>query len=133
MKKGYKSALEKLTVQNAKYRKVLYTGKHCQLVLMTLKPGEEIGLETHYDGDQFFRFEKGEGRVLINTKKYTVKDGDAVVVPAGASHNIINTSRTRPLKLYTIYAPPHHKDGLVRATKKDTDERPEDFAGKTTE
>ena len=117
MKKGYKNNIEKLTLENDNFRRVLYTAGHCQLVLMSLKPGEEIGSEVHEDGDQFFRFEKGEGKVVINETEYSVGDGDAVIVPAGATHNVINTSTTEALKLYTIYAPPHHKDGIVRATK----------------
>ena len=91
---------------------MLYTSGHCQLVLMSLKPEEEIGMEVHPDNDQFFRFEKGEGKVFINETEYSVGDGDAVIVPAGATHNVINTSTTEALKLYTIYAPPHHKDGV---------------------
>ena len=118
MKKGYKNNIEKLTLENDNFRRVLYTAEHCQLVLMSLKPGEEIGSEVHKDGDQFFRFEKGEGKVFINETEYVVGDGDTAIVPAGATHNVVNTSTTEALKLYTIYAPPHHKDGVVRATKK---------------
>ena len=117
MKKGYKDNIEKLTLENDNFRQVLYTAGHCQLVLMSLKPGEEIGSEVHPDNDQFFRFEKGEGKVFINETEYSVGDGDAVIVPAGATHNVINTSTTEALKLYTIYAPAHHKDGVLRPTK----------------
>ena len=117
MKKGYKDNIEKLTLENDNFRQVLYTAGHCQLVLMSLKTEEEIGMEVHPDNDQFFRFEKGEGKVFINETEYSVGDGDAVIVPAGATHNVINTSTTEALKLYTIYAPAHHKDGIVRATK----------------
>jgi mannose-6-phosphate isomerase-like protein (cupin superfamily) len=117
MKKGYKENIEKQTLENNNFRKVLYTGSHMQLVLMSLKPGEEIGLETHDENDQFFRFEKGDGKVLIGETEYEVKDGDAVVIPSGTPHNIINISDVEDLKMYTIYAPAHHKDGIVRETK----------------
>ena len=133
MKKGYKSSLEKLTLKNTQFRKVLYTAEHCQLVLMMLKPGEDIGLETHTEGDQFFRFESGEGRVVVNGKKYMVQGGDAVIVPAGAEHNITNTSMQEPLTLYTIYAPAHHKDGVVRKTKAAALLDAPEFDGATTE
>src|SRR4030067_981061 len=102
MKKGYKDNIEKLTLKNESFRKVLYTAGHCQLVLMSLKPGEEIGSEVHEEGDQFFRFERGEGKVIINETTYTVGDGDSVIVPAGAQHNVINISTSTALKLYTI-------------------------------
>lgn len=117
MKKGYKENTEKQTLENNNFRKVLYTGSHMQLVLMSLNPGEEIGSETHDENDQFFRFEKGYGKVLIGETEYEVKDGDAVIIPSGTPHNIINTSDTEDLKMYTIYAPAHHKDGIVRETK----------------
>ena len=133
MKKGYKDNIEKLTLENNNFRQVLYTAGHCQLVFMSLKPGEEIGSEVHEDGDQFFRFEKGEGKVVINETEYTVGDGDAVIVPAGATHNVVNTSTTEALKLYTIYAPPHHKDGVVRATKAEAEANGPEFDGATTE
>jgi len=131
--KGFKSNIEKDTLKNKNFRKVLYTGVHSQLVLMSLAPREEIGEEVHGENDQFLRFEAGRGRVEIDGNKYTVKDGDAVIVPAGAKHNVINTSRTEDLKLYTIYSPPHHKDQIVRTTKQDAEERDEEFDGKTTE
>ena len=99
---------------------------------MSLKPGEEIGLEVH-GVDQFFRFEKGQGKVIIGNNEYLVKDGDVIVVPAGMPHNVINTSETEELKLYTIYAPPHHKDGIVRETKKEAEEQFQEFDGITTE
>jgi len=133
MKKGYKGGIEKLTVENENFRQVLYTGKHSQLVLMSLKPGEEIGLETHPGNDQFFRFEKGSGKVIIDGTEYEVKDGDAAVVPSGAEHNIVNTSKTKDLKLYTIYSPAHHKDGIVRATKAEAIAQEAEFDGQTTE
>lgn len=131
--KGFKSNIEKDTIKNKNFRKVLYSGSHLQLVLMSLKPKEEIGLETHKENDQFFRFEAGRGRVEIDGNKYTVKDGDAVIIPAGAKHNVTNTSATEDLKMYTIYAPPHHKDRIVRKTKKEAEANDEEFDGKTTE
>lgn len=131
--KGFKQNIEKLTVENNNFRHVLYTGKHCQLVLMTLKPNEEIGMETHTENDQFFRFESGTGKVIIDGNEYEVTDGDAVIVPAGSSHNIINASNTEPLKLYTIYSPAHHKDGIVRKTKEDAVKNEAEFDGVTTE
>lgn len=133
MKIGYTENIEKLTVENTHFRKVLYTANHCQLVLMSLLPGEEIGLEAHDEGDQFFRFEKGVGQVVVNDAKYTVEDGDCVIVPAGARHNVVNTSPTEALKLYTIYTPPHHQDQIVRATKQEAEANEADFDGKTTE
>ncbi len=131
--KGFRNDIEKETVKNNNYRKVLYTGKHCQLVLMSLRPKEEIGLETHPDNDQFFRFEEGEGKCLIDGNEYKVGDGIAIIVPAGAKHNVINTSASKELKMYTIYSPPHHKDGIVRKTKKEAEANEADFDGKTTE
>lgn len=131
--KGYKNNIEKLTSQNSNFRQILYTGKHSQLVLMSLQPDEEIGMEVHPDNDQFFRFEAGVGKVVIDGTEYEVADGDAVVVPAGAQHNVVNTSSTEPLKLYTIYSPAHHKDGIIRATKADAVALEAEFDGKTTE
>jgi mannose-6-phosphate isomerase-like protein (cupin superfamily) len=131
--KGFKSNIEKDTLSNSDFRRVLYTGKNSQLVLMNLRLGEEIGEEVHETIDQFFRFEKGEGIVSIDGIKRNVTDGDAVVIPAGARHNVINTSKTTELKLYTIYSPPEHQDGTVRKTKADALARPEEFDGKTTE
>ena len=129
MKKGYFDNIEKLSIENVNFRKVLYTGAHIQLVLMSLKPQEDIGLETHEENDQFFRFEKGEGKVIVGETEYTVADGDTVIVPAGTLHNVINISDSEDLKMYTIYTPAHHKDGIVRATKKDAMENEEDFDG----
>lgn len=131
--RGYKDNIDKLTLENDNFRKVLYTGKHSQLVLMTLKPSEEIGMEVHNENDQFFRFESGEGKVIIDGNEYTVGDGDAVIVPTGAEHNVINTSSTEPLKLYTIYSPAHHQDGIVRATKEEAESNEAEFDGQTTE
>ena len=131
--RGFNADIEKETLENESFRKVLYTGKHSQLVLMCLKPNEEIGMEVHPDNDQFFRFEKGEGKVVINETEHTVGDGDAVIVPAGAKHNVVNTSTAEALKLYTIYAPSHHKDGVVRATKQEAEADSPEFDGHTTE
>jgi mannose-6-phosphate isomerase-like protein (cupin superfamily) len=131
--KGFKSTIELDAVANDNFRKVLYTSKHSQLVLMSLLPNEEIGLETHTGNDQFFRVEKGEGKCIIDGNEYTLADGDAVIVPTGAKHNVINTSATEPLKLYTIYSPPHHQDGIVRKTKHDAETIEEQFDGVTTE
>lgn len=131
--KGYVAVIEKETKKNTDFRRVLYTGKYSQLVLMSLKPGEEIGSETHEDVDQFFRFEEGEGKVVIDDVESRVKDGYAVIVPAGAKHNVINTSKSVNLKLYTIYSPPEHQDGVVRHTKKEAMASEEHFDGKTTE
>lgn len=131
--KGFSDNIEKSTIDNNNFRKVLYTGKHCQLVLMSLKPKEEIGLETHAENDQFFRFEEGEGKCIIDGHEYKVGDGIAIIVPAGAKHNVINTSASEELKMYTIYSPPHHKDGIVRKTKKEAEANEQDFDGQTTE
>jgi mannose-6-phosphate isomerase-like protein (cupin superfamily) len=131
--KGFKTNIERDTLKNRNFRKVIYTGKNSQLVLMSLKPKEEIGLETHPENDQFLRFEGGTGRVVVDDSKYTVKDGDAVVIPAGAKHNVVNTSATEELKIYTIYSPPHHKDGTIHKTKEQAEKDDEEFDGKTTE
>ena len=131
--KGYKENIEKLTLENNNFRKVLYTGKNSQLVLMSLKPMEEIGAEVHEENDQFFRFEAGQGRVTIDGNVYDVADGDAVVVPAGSNHNVENVSSDEELKMYTIYSPAHHKDGIVRATKEEAEANEEEFDGQTTE
>lgn len=130
--KGYVGNIEELTLANDKFRQVLYTAKNCQLVLMSLLPNEEIGEEIH-TGDQFFRFEKGTGKVIIDGNEYQIKDGFAVIVPAGAKHNVINTSTSDPLKLYTLYCPPHHRDGVVHDTKAQAQADAEEFDGKTTE
>lgn len=131
--KGFKLNIETATATNDNFRKVLYTAGHSQLVLMSLNPEEEIGKETHDDNDQFFRIEAGQGKCIIDGNEYELKDGDAIVIPAGAKHNIINTSKTAALKMYTIYSPAHHKDGIVRATKKEAEAHSEDFDGVTTE
>lgn len=131
--KGYYTDLEKETTTNENFRKVLYTGKFSQLVLMSLQPNEEIGMEVHHDNDQFFRFEQGQGRAVIDDTKYDIKPGIAVLVPAGAQHNILNTSSSEELKFYTIYAPPHHKDGIKRMTKQEAEDNSVEFDGETTE
>ena len=130
---GYEINLEKETSKNSDFRRVLYTGKHSQLVLMSLKPGEEIGEETHEGVDQFFRFESGVGKVVIDNVEHRVKDGSGVVVPAGAKHNVVNTSKRANLRLYTIYSPPEHQDGVIRHTKKEAMASEEHFDGRTSE
>jgi mannose-6-phosphate isomerase-like protein (cupin superfamily) len=132
MKHGYKGDIETATLNNEHFRHVLYTGAHVQLVLMKLEPGEEIGLEVHEENDQFFRFESGNGTVIVGDTTYDVVDGDAVIVPAGTKHNVVNTGE-EPLKLYTLYAPPHHEDGVVRNTKEEAEADAPEFDGTTTE
>jgi len=133
--KGFNDNIEKSTVENSNFRKVLYTAKHSQLVLMSLKPKEEIGMEVHSENDQFFRIEKGRGKCIIDGNEYELADGTAIIVPSGAQHNVINTSESEDLKLYTIYSPPHHQDGVVRATKAEAEDEAneEEFDGVTTE
>lgn len=131
--KGFNANIEKATLENENFRTVLYTSKHSQLVLMNLRPNEEIGMETHADNDQFFRFEKGQGKCVIDGNEYPVGDGIAIIIPAGSKHNIINTSLTESLKMYTIYSPAHHKDGTVHRTKTDAESQDEEFDGITTE
>ena len=130
--KGFVEDIEELTEDNSDFRRVLYTGKHLQLVLMSLEPGEEIGAEVHADHDQFFRVEKGKGEVWIDGERSKIKSDDAIIVPAGAKHNVINTG-DKSLKLYTIYGPPDHKDGVVHKTKADAEASEEHFDGATTE
>ena len=117
---GFHVDIETETVENDNFRKVLFTTAKTQLVLMSLNPGEEIGMEVH-DGDQFFRFEAGQGQVIIDDKEYSVSDGDSVVVPEGANHNVINTSLTDDLKLYALYSPPQHDDGTIDETKPESE------------
>ncbi|MES2213285.1 MAG: cupin domain-containing protein [Patescibacteria group bacterium] len=133
MKTGYFANIEDLTLENEDFRRVLYTGEHMQLVLMTLQPNEEIGLETHPDNDQFFRFESGEGKVIVNDTEYDVADGDVVIIPAGAEHNVINTSDSENLRMYTIYSPAHHEDGTIHETKEIAMDSDEEFDGGVTE
>ena len=118
----YVGPIEKLTLDNTYFRQVLFTGKHTQLVVMCLGPGEEIGDEVHPGVDQFFRIEQGEAKFVLNEKQERLtRDGDAVVVPAGTYHNVINTSKAALLKLYTLYSPPNHPDGTVHKTKAEAD------------
>ncbi len=132
--KGLHVNIEQETLKNTDFRRVLYTGKHSQLVVMVLHPLEDIGMEVHKGTDQFFRFEEGEGKVIIDGVAHPVTNGDAIVVPAGAQHDVVNTSKAKDLKLYTIYSPPEHKDGCRRHTKDDAvNGPPEHFDGKTTE
>lgn len=133
LKKGYSINIEKATLENNNFRKVLYTAQYNQLVLMSLKPKEDIGMEVHEDNDQFFYFVEGQGTCIINCNKYTVSDGSAVVVPAGAQHNVINTMKNKSLKFFTIYSPPQHKDKIVRSTKKEAEANEETSDGVTTE
>lgn len=129
--KGFIQNIEALALKNGEFRRVLYTAKHCQLVLMALKPSEEIGEEIH-KLDQFFRVEAGSGEAVLDGVRTAIQAGFAVVVPAGAKHNIINTGSV-PLKLYTLYAPPNHRDGVVHHTRADAEADDEQFDGKTTE
>lgn len=130
--KGYIANIETLTLENENFRKVLYTAKYSQLVLMSLKPGEEIGEEVH-GLDQFIRIESGNGQAILDGVTHDLGDGTAVVIPAGTRHNVVNTSSDKPLKLYTLYSPPNHKDGTLHATKRDAEANEEHFDGVTTE
>lgn len=116
---GFVGNIEELTLSNSNFRQVVYTVQHAQLVLMSLKPNEDIGMEVHETTDQFLRIEKGEGKVILNGEEHSVKDGFAILVPAGTNHNVINTSSEIDLKLYTVYSPSHHKDGTVHKTKQE--------------
>jgi mannose-6-phosphate isomerase-like protein (cupin superfamily) len=130
--KGFVGDIETLTVENSDFRRVLYTGHNLQLVLMAIQPGDEIGEEVHDDRDQFFRVEKGAGEVWIDGNRSKVEGDDAIIVPAGARHNLVNTG-DEPLRLYTLYAPPEHRDRTRHVTKADADAAEEHFDGKTTE
>jgi len=130
--KGFADDIEKLTEENTDFRRVLYTGANLQLVLMSINPGDEIGSEVHDDIDQFFRIEAGQGDITIDGVVHKVKADDAVIVPAGARHNVVSTG-SEPLKLYTIYGPPEHKDGTVHKTCEEASASHEHFDGKTTE
>ncbi len=132
MKKGYVQNIEKLSIENDLFRRVLYTSESMQLVLMSLKPGEDIGEEVH-ELDQFLRVEKGTGKTILNGEEHLLEDGSSIVVPAGTMHNIINTSSTESMKLYTLYAPPNHKDGTIHTTKEEAEANEEHFDGITTE
>ena len=131
--KGYVGDINKETKENENFRRVLYTAKSSQLVVMSLKPGEDIGEEVHEDTDQFFRIEEGEGKAVLDGVEHKIADDYAVVIPAGTRHNILNTSVDRPMKLYTIYSPPHHRDGVVHKTKEEAERDDEHFDGRTTE
>ena len=129
--KGFVTNIEEDTTDNSNFRKIIYTGKNSQLVLMSLKPGEDIGMETHPDVDQFFRIEQGSGVAVINGKKHRIKNGSAIVIPQGAKHNII--ADKEGLKIYSIYSPPHHRFDVVHPTKEDAEKDDEHFDGQTTE
>jgi len=131
--KGYLGDIEQITLANNNFREVLYTGKNSQLVVMVLKSGQDIGTEIHAEHDQFFRFEAGNGKVIIDGVENEVKDGSAVIVPAGAEHNVINTSETEDLKLYTIYSPPEHRYDVIHKTKEEALADDEHFDGTTNE
>jgi mannose-6-phosphate isomerase-like protein (cupin superfamily) len=130
--RGFITDIEGRTAANRDFRHVLYTGPHMQLVLMSLEPGEEIGAETHESTDQFFRVEDGKGEVSIDGRETPIEGGSAILVPAGARHNVRNTGQT-PLRLYTLYAPPQHADGTVQRTRAGAEHATEHFAGQTTE
>ncbi len=132
-KRGYKVDLEKATKKNSYFRRVLYTARNSQLVLMSLKPKEEIGEEVHKGIDQFFRFEQGNGVVVLNGVRHAIRDGSAFIVPAGARHNVINTSPRVGLRFYTIYSPPDHKDKIVHRTRAEAMANDKEFDGRTTE
>jgi mannose-6-phosphate isomerase-like protein (cupin superfamily) len=123
---GYIADIEKKTLENDYFREVLFTGQHSQLVIMSLNPLEEIGMEVHEIVDQFIRIEQGEGKAILNGEETVISDGFAVVVPAGTQHNIINTSSTKKMKLYTVYSPAHHKDKTVHVTKQDAEKDTKD-------
>jgi mannose-6-phosphate isomerase-like protein (cupin superfamily) len=123
---GFIGNIEKLTLENNHFRKVLFTGQHSQLVAMSIEPGGEIGMESHAIVDQFLRVESGEGRVIMNGDGREIGEGDAFIAPAGTEHNVINSSSKQPLKLYTVYSPPHHKDGVIHKTKAEADADKED-------
>ena len=130
--KGYVANIEKASLENDNFREVLYTDKNLQLVVMSLKPGEDIGAEVH-QLDQFIRCEAGEGKAILDGAEHALSNGFVIVVPAGAMHNIINTSTDKEMKLYTLYAPPNHKDGTIHRTKAEAETDEEHFDGKTTE
>ncbi len=130
--RGFVTTIEQDSLNNDFFREVIFTAKHSQLVLMSLKPNEDIGEEVHETIDQFFRIEKGKGRAVIEGESFPISDGSAVVIPAGTLHNIINTSDSEPLKLYTVYSPPNHQDGTIHKTKEEAEASSEHFDGKTS-
>lgn len=129
---GYITNIEELTLRNDKFREVLYTAKNCQLTIMALKPSEDIGEEIH-DVDQFLRIEQGAGKATLDGIEQEISEGSVIIVPAGTKHNIINSSPTGPMKLYTLYTPPHHRDGVIHTTKEEAMNDTEHFDGKTSE
>lgn len=131
--KGYKSNIESLVLSNKNFRQVLHTSKSFQLVLMCLEPNQEIGYEVHKTNDQFFRFEKGQGKAFVDDISYDLNDGDVLIVPMGAKHNIVNVSESEPLLFYTLYSPPHHKDKTIHRTKSEAESDDEEFDGVTSE
>ncbi len=130
--KGYVDNIEDITEDNQNFRKVLYTAKNSQLVVMSLNPGEDIGSEVHEELDQFIRIEEGEGKAVLNGEEHKIEEGSAVVIPGGTEHNIINTSDEK-MKLYTVYSPPEHRDGVLHKTKEEAETDDEHFDGNTTE
>jgi mannose-6-phosphate isomerase-like protein (cupin superfamily) len=130
--KGFVDNIEKLTEENENFRKVIYTARYSQLVVMSIPPKGEIGEEVH-GLDQFLRIERGNGKAILNGVEHALENGSAIVVPAGTKHNIINSSADKPMKLYSVYSPPNHKDGTIHKTKKEADENEEHFDGITTE
>ena len=124
--KGYLDNIEEEALANKNFRKVLYTGQHAQLVLMSLQPKEDIGVEVHEIVDQFIRIEEGEGKVVLDGEERSLKSGSAIIIPAGTKHNVINTSPDTEMKLYTVYSPAHHKDGTIHKTKADAEKDTED-------
>ncbi|HMB17384.1 MAG TPA: cupin domain-containing protein [Candidatus Paceibacterota bacterium] len=130
--KGYVDNIEDITEDNQNFRKVLYTAKNSQLVVMSLNPGEDIGSEVHQDLDQFIRIEEGKGKAVLNGEEHEIKEGSAIVIPGGTKHNIINTS-DEEMKLYTVYSPPEHRDGVLHKTKEEAEADHEHFDGNTTE
>ncbi len=131
--KGYHGDIEQLSLDNDAFRTILYTGKHMQLVVMSIPVGGEIGQEVHDENDQFIRVEQGSAKAIIDGNEYELSDDDVIIIPQGAEHNVLNTSSDTVLKLYTLYGPPHHKDGIVHATKAEADADDEHFDGETTE
>jgi mannose-6-phosphate isomerase-like protein (cupin superfamily) len=131
--RGYIDNIEERALENEYFRKELYTDKHLQLVVMSLAPGEEIGMEVHNQEDQFIRIEQGQGKAILSGKESPLSDGTVIIIPAGTEHNIVNASEDAPLKLYTLYSPPHHADGTVHKTKAEAESDEEHFDGRTTE
>lgn len=129
---SYSDNIESLTLKNSNFRQVIFTSNNLQLVLMSLKPNEEIGFEIHNENDQFFRFEQGQGKAIVGDNEYTLSDGVVLIVPKGANHNIINISNDKDLKFYTIYTPPHHKDKTIHKTKEEALNNEEEFDGVTS-